>query len=187
VRLSLLKYSVAIAGVLAIPVAMRIEHPASSQGVPQPSAVTKPLDPRTVRLHQFFTKLRCPIRDLADDFVRAADDNNLDWRLLPSISIIESGGGKAFKNNNVLGWGNGDLEFPTIRAGIHQVAFRLGRSSLYRNKSVTGKLHVYNPNEDYAPKVEAVMRRISPLPNLKLVAYSRPHRPDQPLFISQDD
>jgi hypothetical protein len=187
VRPSLLRYSVAVAGVLAIPVAMRMERPASSQPVPQTSAIRKPVDPRTVRLHQFFTKLRCPIRDLADDFVRAADDNNLDWRLLPSISIIESGGGKAFKNNNVLGWGNGDLEFPTIRAGIHQVAFRLGRSSLYRNKSVTGKLHVYNPNEDYAPKVEAVMRRISPVPNLKLVAYSRPHRPDQALFISEDD
>lgn len=186
-RPSLLKYSVAVAGVLAIPVAMRMERPASSQPVPQPSAVRKPVDPRTVRLHQFFTKLRCPIRDLADDFVRAADDNNLDWRLLPSISIIESGGGKAFKNNNVLGWGNGDLEFPTIRAGIHQVAFKLGRSSLYRNKSVDGKLHVYNPNDDYAPKVEAVMRRISPVLNLRLFAYSRPHRPDQPLFLSQND
>jgi len=186
-RPSLLKFSVGIAGVLAIPFAMRMQRPASSQPVPQLPAVRKPVDPRTVRLHQFFTKLRCPIRDLADDFVRAADDNNLDWRLLPSISIIESGGGKAFKNNNVLGWGNGDLEFPSIRAGIHQVAFKLGRSSLYKGKSVDGKLHVYNPNEEYAPKVEAVMRRISPVPHLKLVAYSRPYRPDQALFLSRND
>ena len=186
-RLSFLNYSVAIAGLLAIPIAMRMERPASSQPVPQPSVVNKPVDPRTVRLHQYFTKLRCPIRDLADDFVRAADDNNLDWRLLPSISIIESGGGKAFKNNNVLGWGNGELEFPSIRAGIHHVAFKLGRSSLYKNKTVDGKLHVYNPNEENAPKVEAVMRRISPVRNLNLLAYSRPRRPDQPIFLPQND
>ena len=186
-RLSALKYSAIAASILALPFAVRMERPATVRAAEEAPVRRKPLDPRIVRLHQFFTKLRCPIRDLADDFVRAADDNNLDWRLLPSISIIESGGGKAYKNNNVLGWGNGDREFPTIRAGIHQVAFKLGRSALYRNKSVDDKLHIYNPNEEYAPKVEAVMRRISPVPNVNLLAYSHPRRPDQPLFLSRND
>jgi hypothetical protein len=112
---------------------------------------------------------------MASDFIQAADDNHLDWRLLPSISVIESGGGKSFKNNNLFGWGNGDLSFPTIRAGIHQVAFKLGRSSLYRNQDSFGKLHYYNPNPEYAVKVVEVMDTISPSRNLVPVhmAHSR--------------
>src|ERR1700761_5669932 len=47
-------------------------------------------DSRPIRLRQFFGKLHCPIVDMAEDFVHAADDNHLDWRLLPSIAIIES-------------------------------------------------------------------------------------------------
>ncbi len=100
---------------------------------------------------------------MAEDFVHAADDNHLDWRLLPSISVIESGGGKAYRNNNIFGWGiNGLWLFPSIRAGLNLVAFKLGRSPLYRNHDVVGKLHLYNPDETYASKVMEVMNRISP-------------------------
>jgi hypothetical protein len=115
-------------------------------------------------------RLRCPVKDMAEEFVHAADDNNLDWRLLPSISIIESGGGKAYKNNNILGWGNGDRSFPTIRAGISQVAFKLGHSFLYRNRNTEEKLRIYNPNADYPGRVQDVMHRISPVVDLPLAA-----------------
>lgn len=127
-------------------------------------------DPRAIRLRQFLVKLHCPVKDMAEDFVHVADDNNLDWRLLPSISIIESGGGKAYRNNNILGWGNGDRSFPTIRAGISQVAFKLGHSFLYRDRNTDEKLRIYNPNEDYPARVEDVMHRISPVVNLRLTA-----------------
>lgn len=99
--------------------------------------------------------------NLAEDFVHAADDNHLDWRLLPSISVIESGGGKAYRNNNVFGW-NALQPFPSIRAGLNTVAFKLGNSPLYRNHDVRGKLHLYNPDETYATKVMSVMNGISP-------------------------
>jgi hypothetical protein len=131
-------------------------------------------DPRAIRLHQFMSRLRCPVKDLAEEFIHAADDNNLDWRLLPSISIIESGGGKAFKNNNIMGWANGDRSFPTIRAGIHQVAFHLGRSFVYRNRSTEEKLRAYNHNCDYSLRVESVMNQISPLVEVAMV--KRPER-----------
>ena len=99
--------------------------------------------------------------------MQAADDNHLDWRLLPSISVIESGGGKAYKNNNIFGWANGDHLFPTLRSAINEVAFKLGKSSLYRGKDVEAKLHLYNPDEAYAGNVEAVMNQISPVVNLR--------------------
>jgi len=123
-------------------------------------------DPRTVRLQRFFSKLHCPVVTLSEDFVRAADDNQLDWRLLPSIAIIESSGGKAYRNNNIFGWRNGDQVFPSIRAGLNHVAYKLGRSPLYRSRSSLGKLRLYNPNEEYPGNVMAVMNRISPVVDL---------------------
>jgi hypothetical protein len=94
--------------------------------------------------------------------VKAADDNQLDWRLLPSISVIESGGGKAYHNNNIFGWSNGDVLFPSIRHSIHEVAYKLGRSPLYRHRDTVGKLRVYNTDSEYVQNVLNVMNRISP-------------------------
>src|SRR5450631_1063651 len=91
-------------------------------------------DPRTTRLKKFLIQLHCPVAYLSEEFVRAADDNHLDWRLLPSIAIIESGGGKAYirEKNNIFGWGGGEIYFNSVRAGLQTVAYELGRGSLYR-------------------------------------------------------
>jgi hypothetical protein len=164
-----------VAGLLVLPFSFKLEKsvPANPTPTPtKPSPTPRPqgtgkVDPRTVRLKGFFSRLHCPVLDLAEEFVHAADDNRLDWRLLPSISVIESGGGKAFRNNNILGWGNGVQLFPTIRSGIHEVAFKLGKSPLYKNRDSVGKLLIYNPNEDYARQVVDVMNKISPVVNLE--------------------
>jgi hypothetical protein len=124
-------------------------------------------DPRAVRLRRFLSKLHCPVAVMSEDFVQAADDNQLDWRLLPSIAVIESSGGKAYKNNNIFGWRNGDEAFPTIRAGLNHVAYKLGRSPLYRSRNSLAKLRLYNPNEEYPGNVMAVMNRISPSANAR--------------------
>jgi len=120
-------------------------------------------DPRTIRLKKFLTKLHCPVAYLSEEFVRAADDNHLDWRLLPSIAIIESGGGKAYirEKNNIFGWGGGEIYFNSVRSGLQTVAHELGRGPLYRRHNSLGKLHLY-----YAQQVMAVMRRISPVVKL---------------------
>jgi len=126
-------------------------------------------DPRTIRLKKFLNKLHCPVAYLSEEFVRAADDNHLDWRLLPSIAIIESGGGKAYirEKNNIFGWGGGEVYFTSVSAGLHTVAHELGRAPLYRRHNSLGKLHLYNPDENYAQQVLAVMRRISPVTKLR--------------------
>jgi hypothetical protein len=123
-------------------------------------------DPRVARLQKFFAKLHCPVKDFASDFVTAADENNLDWRLLPSISVVESGGGKACRHNNIFGWNQGESAFSSIRACIHEVASRIGNSPLYRRHAdVTGKLRIYNKHDGYAASVVALMERISPAPS----------------------
>ena len=161
---ALVKRLAMTAGLLVLPIAGKFEKKASASAAPSKPEPTRSVpDPRTTRLERYLTSLHCPVSNMAEDFVHAADDNHLDWRLLPGISVIESGGGKAYRNNNIFGWGsNGPLPFPSIRAGLNLVAFKLGRSPLYRNHDVAGKLHLYNPDETYASKVMDVMHRISP-------------------------
>ncbi len=132
---------------------------ARAAALPQP-------DPRISRLTRFFAKLNSPVLNLSHVFVKAADENHLDWRLLPSISVVESGGGKAYRNNNIFGWDGGLQFFPSISTGIEIVASKLGHSPLYRNRDSVQKLRVYNPNESYVHDVVNVMNRISPAAEL---------------------
>jgi hypothetical protein len=119
-------------------------------------------DPRHHLLERFFANRNAPARAHVADFIKAADTNDLDWRLLPSIAHVESGGGKRFKNNNIFGWNNAEHRFPSIRAGIHAVADRLANSRLYKNKSLEALLRTYNANAEYAIRVKKVMRLIGP-------------------------
>lgn len=165
-----------MAGLVLVPLTLTLQKIAHAKpleqvnstdlSTPPPQPERAALDPRAVRLKAFFAKLHCPVTDLSEEFIHAADDNQLDWRLLPSISVIESGGGKAYRNNNIFGWNNGSDPFPTIRAGLNEVAFKLGRSPLYRNRNLLGKLKMYNPYNTYAASVLSVMNRISPVVDL---------------------
>ena len=159
------------AGLLVLPLTAKLEksNPTQRPAVKAPPPL-KPiaLDARAVRLQRFLSTLHCPVEKMANDFVRAADANHLDWRLLPSIAVIESSGGKAYRNNNIFGWDNGDSQFTSIRAGLEWVASRLGNSPIYRNRDVMGKLRLYNPDETYPGRVVSVMRRISPAVDLAL-------------------
>jgi hypothetical protein len=117
-------------------------------------------DPRAVRIKKFFEKNGCPLSNLASQFVHEADANALDWRLLPSITFIESSGGKYYQNNNVFGWNSCRTRFPSVRAGLHLVASTLGSSTLYRDKSTDGILRTYNPSAAYAYRVKSIMQQM---------------------------
>jgi hypothetical protein len=150
-----------VAGLLAVPATLSLQQYIArsvQQSTPPTAAAQK--DPRLTRLQKFFGDRDCPLRDSAKDFLVAADQNELDWRLLPSISIIESSGGKYDMNNNVFGWDSCKEKFPSVRAGIHFVAAQLGKSRRYKDKDLDGKLQLYNPLPEYPQKVKAVMRAI---------------------------
>jgi hypothetical protein len=119
-------------------------------------------DHRLARLQAFFGKADCPAKAYSDDFLEAADRNDLDWRLLPSISYVESTGGKSAKNNNLFGWNSGRAIFRSARQGIHEVGYRLTHSHLYRSKNIDQLLATYNPSSEYAQKVKSVMAQIAP-------------------------
>jgi hypothetical protein len=119
-------------------------------------------DPRLESLKKFFERAACPAWHYASAFLEAADIYDIDWRLLPSISYVESSGGKAAPNNNLFGWDSGRARFPSVTAAIHAVGYQLTHSQLYRNKDVDAILASYNPNDGYAVKVKWVMRQIAP-------------------------
>lgn len=152
-----------VAGLLASPAAVSVHQFQASPAVKQN-------DPRLSRLQKFFGDRDCPLRDSAKDFLIAADQNQLDWRLLPSISIIESSGGKYYGNNNVFGWASSKEKFTSVRAGIHYVAAQLGKSRRYKGKDTDSKLQMYNPLPEYSQRVKAVMRAIGSCSQPRLLA-----------------
>jgi len=119
-------------------------------------------DRRFGLLQRFFNRWECPARALSHVFLEAADDYDLDWRLLPSLSWVESTGGKQARHNNMFGWDSGRASFTSLSAGIHTVGYYLSKSDLYRDKSIDEILSTYNPDAEYARKVKSVMRQIAP-------------------------
>ncbi len=118
-------------------------------------------DSRLARLQSYLEVNDCPLNKLAADFIEAADREDLDWRLLPSIAMIESSGGKFYTNNNVFGWDSCRERFPSVKAGIHIVADRLANWTIYKDKDLDTVLRTYNPERrDYPRKVKAVMEMI---------------------------
>jgi len=117
-------------------------------------------DPRLQALRRFFGKAGCSAKAYSHVFLEAADDYSLDWRLLPSISFVESTGGKQARNNNLFGWNSGNAKFSSPSAGIHAVGYSLANSRRYRHKKLDELLAIYNPDAEYARKVKSVMERI---------------------------
>jgi hypothetical protein len=142
-------------GVASIPVSL------SPQTAPSSLRQEYRSDPRLAPLRQFFTKAECPAAEYAVDFLIVADEFALDWRLLPSLSFIESTGGKASPYNNLFGWDSGRAHFPSPSAAIRSVGSYLATSALYRSKSLDEILATYNPDRDYPQRVKSVMRRIA--------------------------
>jgi hypothetical protein len=120
------------------------------------------LDPRWRLLQRFFAKTDCPARRYTAVFLDAADRNDLDWRLLPSISYVESTGGKFANNNNLFGWDSGRARFRSPIESIQHVGYQLGHSDLYKDKDLDSLLATYNPSTEYAHRVKSVMRQIAP-------------------------
>ena len=121
-----------------------------------------PLDNRCDALVKFFKRYSSPLEKYAGDFLLAADKHHLDWRLLPSISMVESSGGKYYSYGNVFGWNSGRARFRSISSGIHYVAAQFANSSIYKGKDTSEILRTYNPARIAYPK--KVMLYIDQLP-----------------------
>src|SRR5579872_5481828 len=93
--------------------------------MPQLPAAGYTADPRLPLLERFFEVSDAPAKAFSHVFLSEADQYDLDWRLLPSISFVETTGGKAARNNNLFGWDCGRAEFTSVSDGIRTVAYSL--------------------------------------------------------------
>jgi hypothetical protein len=123
---------------------------------------SKKFDLREAILRRFFKDNHCPAENYADVFIREADEHGLDWRLLPSISLAESGGGRNAPGNNLFGWANGKTTFESITAAIHHVATFLEIGKPYRGKNIDAKLLTFNHRPEFRVAIMNLMRQIAP-------------------------
>ncbi len=151
---------VVFAGMLGIAAAAHAEQDVTK--------TRRKFDLREAMLRKFFNENKCPAERFSGIFVSEADSHSLDWRLLPSLAVIETGGGRTAPNNNLFGWANGKTRFDSISEAIHTVAAALSFGSAYKGKDTAGKLKIYNHSAAYGSKVAGMMDRIAPSPVVDL-------------------
>lgn len=116
----------------------------------------------------YFKEYDMPLEGTGMKMVTEAEKNDLDWRLLPAIAVIESTGGKfACKKatNSFFGWGSCKINFSSKDEAIEIIAWNLGggnpnTAKHYDGKTVKQILQKYNPPSvvpNYAKKVMRVM------------------------------
>ena len=122
----------------------------------------KKFDLREAILRKFLRDKHCPDQEYTELFIAEADAYHLDWRLLPSLALVETGGGRVAKGNNIFGWANGKSTFTSIGEAMHHVARALSLGRAYRGKDLDGKLAAFNQGTDYGAMVRDIMNQISP-------------------------
>ena len=91
-------------------------------------------DIRTAVLKKFFDRYNSPLSEYSSYFVYYADLYNVDWRLVPAISGVESTFGKRIPYNsyNAYGWVQGGYKFKSWEESIEAV--NKGLRENYLNK-----------------------------------------------------
>jgi hypothetical protein len=117
-------------------------------------------DIRAVRLEAFFVTHNCPAPYHVHDYLRAADQNGIDYRILPALSVRESTCGRYARLNNRWGWDSARTGFESVAHGIHYIAHELAFARAYRGKTIDQKLRAYNPNPSYVQQVKRLMNEI---------------------------
>src|SRR5579863_6713641 len=123
-------------------------------------APAQPPDDRWLKLQAFFEAYHCPAPYHVDDYLREADKNAIDYRLLPAISVRESTCGRHSRLNNHWGWDSARSGFSSVKAGIRFLARKLALGESYKDKTIEDKLKIYNPKVQYATEVKHLMEEI---------------------------
>ena len=117
-------------------------------------------DARISRVHAFFEAYGCAAPNYAADYVRAADQYDIDYRILPAISLLETTCGSHQRLNNHWGWNSARTGFPSVVHGIAFIARQLGQGRAYKDRDLDGKLWAYNPKPAYLREAKRLMREI---------------------------
>jgi len=103
-------FAVALLFVLTSQKALAFEQASDTSAVlavPQSIALPTKQDNRAEILRAYLAQYNSPLADHADTFIKQADANNLDWRMVAAISGVESGYGIAIPPGSYNAWGFG--------------------------------------------------------------------------------
>ena len=125
-------------------------------------------DYRVRILKAYLAKHNSPLADYAGYFVETADKYNIDWRLVPAISGVESTFGKRIPANsfNAYGWANGAYKFKSWEDSIEIVTKTLREKYIDKGAPSIAKIarRYAPPSSTWAGKVKFFMRKIDSLP-----------------------
>ncbi len=123
-------------------------------------------DERAEKLTALLEKYDSPLVPYAEDFVAMADKHQIDWRLLPAITGVESTFGRQipYHSYNAYGWNNGHYRFQSWENSIEIVSKALKEKYYDRGLDNPYKIGpVYAPpSSTWAKRVNAFMERIEP-------------------------
>jgi hypothetical protein len=139
----------------------------------QTPAVDPTLKLEADAIDSYFADHDMPLIGTGMEMATVADNNDIDWRLLPAIAVRESTGGKNACDkveNNPFGWNSCKTGFDSIDEAIETVAMNIGGNNPntakhYDSKDIVKILRSYNPPyvaPRYAEQVMAIMKAIGP-------------------------
>ncbi|MFZ2205304.1 MAG: hypothetical protein WAV23_01820 [Minisyncoccia bacterium] len=126
---------------------------------------------KALAIDTYFKEHGMPLEGMGMKMVQEAEKNDIDWRLLPAISVRESTGGlhacKKVKFS-FMGWGSCKINFKSNEESIEIVARNLGGNNPntdhhYADKTTKQILQKYNPPSivpHYAEQVIKIMDNI---------------------------
>lgn len=71
-------------------------------------------DAKAEIINQYFAIQKAPLAGYGDVFIKAAEENNIPWTLVPSIAMQESNAGKKIPEGTFNAWGWGITESETL-------------------------------------------------------------------------
>ncbi|NCU28459.1 MAG: hypothetical protein EOM85_02200 [Candidatus Moranbacteria bacterium] len=124
-------------------------------------------------IDDYFASKGAPLSGYGMKFVEEAEENDIDWRLLPAIAMRETTGGKfacksAKAPNNNFGWHSCKSGFSSVEASIEYISKTLGGNNdnvLHYHSEMTTEqiLKKYNPDSiipGYSKQVMKIMDSI---------------------------
>lgn len=105
-------------------------------------------DYRYLKLQKVLTKYDSPLVPYTAYFIQEADLQNIDWRLIPAITGVESTFGKHIPINsfNAYGWNNGYTKFNDWNSSIKLVSKSLSDNYIKKGANTIDEIgYIYNP------------------------------------------
>jgi hypothetical protein len=128
------------------------------------------LEEKAAKINAYFADKNLPAAGLGMKMVLEANKNGLDWRLLPSLIMVESTALKFPCPNdpeNGFGWASCKyVDFESTDHAIEVVAANLGGNNpktahYYKDKDLDGILRSYNSvNPKYNGTIKSIMKTI---------------------------